>query len=402
MDRQKLVFQPAEILLPAGDLRRWSVIACDQFTSNGAYWRSVEEIVGDAPSARRLVLPEYYLGRCDEDAAARKIQQTMRAYLAQDVFRTLPDSLVYVERTLSDGAVRRGIVGMIDLEAYNYASGSGAPIRATESTVEDRLPPRIKVRREACLEMPHVLLFLNDPEDAAMREAKRLSGEMLYDFELMNGGGHLAGHRISGKPAWKLAELISAGDGTLRFAVGDGNHSLAAARNFWLEKRRGLSPEERTRHPARYALVELVNIHDPAVEFRPIHRVLFETDSEAWFREANKMLSDPNGYEIVLLRGDERLPVQVGGRSLGELIDRTERFCREYCARHGGEIDYIHGDDEAAALSAQPGCCGALLPQMDKADLFSSIELTGTLPRKSFSIGLGSEKRYYLECRKIE
>lgn len=402
MNSTKLVFRPADILLPAGDLRRWSVIACDQFTSNGEYWSAVEQFVGDAPSSLRLMMPEYYLGRCDESAAVQRIHQNMQQYLSQDVFRLIPDSLVFLERTISNGFTRRGLVGAMDLEAFDYAADSTAPVRATEYTIEDRLPPRVKVRSEACLEMPHIMLLINDPEDMVMQTAKRVCGETLYDFDLMGGGGHLRGYRVSGASARKLSELVSSGGNALRFAVGDGNHSLAAARNFWLEKRRGLPQELRATDPARFALVELVNIHDPAVAFRPIHRVLFHTDPERWFCEAESALSAPEGREIVFLRGKERHSVYAGGRSIGDLIDRTERFCRAYCDRHGGEIDYIHGDDETISLSACPGCCGVLLPQMEKEELFSSVELTGPLPRKSFSIGLGPDKRYYLECRKIK
>lgn len=395
-----LVFQPTELLLPTGDLHRWSVIACDQFTSDGAYWAEVERIVGDVPSSLRLMLPEYYLGRCDEAAAAERIRDTMISYLEQGVFRTYPDSLVYLERRLSGGTVRRGVVGMVDLEAFDYAPDSASPIRASEHTVEDRLPPRVKVRREAALEMPHTMLFLNDPQNSAMRMAEDAAGETLYDFDLMCGGGHIRARRITGDAAWTLAEQISGGDG-IRFAVGDGNHSLAAARNLWLENKTLLTAQQTT-DPARYALVELVNIHDPAVTFEPIHRVLFQTDPDAWFDAAISRLYDSAGREITLLAGDQWRPLRVKGRSIGELIDQTEHFCRWYCGQYGGVIDYIHGGEEAISISGGRGCCGVLLPQMEKSELFPSVESTGPFPKKSFSIGLASDKRYYLECRKIK
>lgn len=400
IQQSSLIFQPAEILLPAGNLRKWSVIACDQFTSDGEYWAEVERFVGDAPSALHLMLPEYYLGRSDEPERMARIQDTMREYLNSDIFRAYPNSLVYLERHLSSGSMRRGLVGVIDLEAFDYSDHTDAPIRASEHTVEDRLPPRVKVRREASLEMPHIMLFYNDPEDHLMELAAAYAGDTLYDFDLMGGGGHLLGKRIQGKDAWLLSEAIS-GNGGFRFAVGDGNHSLAAARNCWLEQKRNLSEPQWKNHPARFALVELVNIHDSGVSFEPIHRVLFQTDTAAWFTAAQEKLFDPRGRNITLLCGDERRVIRASGSAIGEVIDHVEQFCKWYCAEHGGRIDYIHGDDETKYLSQAKGCCGVLLPQMEKSELFQSVSDIGPFPKKSFSIGLGTDKRYYLECRKI-
>ena len=398
--QNSLIFQPAEILLPAGNLRKWSVIACDQFTSDGEYWTEVERFVGDAPSALRLMLPEYYLGCDDEPERMDRIQKTMRQYLDSDVFRVYPDSLVYLERQLSSGSTRRGLVGVIDLEAFDFSDYTNAPIRASEHTVEDRLPPRIQVRRDACIEMPHIMLFFDDPNDLVMNQAERASDELLYDFDLMGGGGHIRGHRIHGESAWRLAKTVSGDDG-FRFAVGDGNHSLAAARCCWLEQKREMT-EEPEYHPARFALVELVNIHDQGVSFEPIHRVLFQTDPMQWFHKAKEMLYNPNGREITLLCGTERCVMPVRGNAIGEVIDLAERYCKWYCSQYGGRIDYIHGDDEAQYLSQMDGCCGMLLPQMKKAELFQSVSKIGPFPKKSFSIGLGTDKRYYLECRKIK
>ena len=398
--QNSLIFQPAEILLPAGNLRKWSVIACDQFTSDGEYWTEVERFVGDAPSALRLMLPEYYLGCDDEPERMDRIQKTMRQYLDSDVFRVYPDSLVYLERQLSSGSTRRGLVGVIDLEAFDFSDHTNAPIRASEHTVEDRLPPRIQVRRDACIEMPHIMLFFDDPNDLVMNQAERASDELLYDFDLMGGGGHIRGHRIHGESAWRLAKTVSGDDG-FRFAVGDGNHSLAAARCCWLEQKREMT-EEPEYHPARFALVELVNIHDQGVSFEPIHRVLFQTDPMQWFHKAKEMLYNPNGREITLLCGTERCVMPVRGNAIGEVIDLAERYCKWYCSQYGGRIDYIHGDDEAQYLSQMDGCCGMLLPQMKKAELFQSVSKIGPFPKKSFSICLGTDKRYYLECRKIK
>lgn len=399
------IFLPADILLPADTgFHRWSVIACDQFTSDAEYWQEVERIVGDAPSTLRIMLPEYYLGHCDEAAATERIQQTMRRYLDEGRFQTLEQSFIYLERKLATGVTRRGIVGRIDLEAYDYRPGATTPIRATEGTVEERLPPRVRVRSRAMLEMPHIMLFLDDADDAVMQCAQTVAGASVYDFDLMGGGGHLQGWRISEDGARALTSMIAETTGVqkVQFAVGDGNHSLAAARNCWLEKKQRLTPEEAERDPARFALVELVNIHDPAISFAPIHRVLFETDAAHWFEEARRELFDPSGREITFLSGEKRCRLPAKGETIGALIGNVEQFCRDYLKRRGGEIDYIHGDDETIMLSAAPRSCGVLLPPIEKDELFTSIENSGPFPRKSFSIGLGPDKRYYLECRKIQ
>ncbi len=399
------VFLPADILLPANvDFHRWSVIACDQFTSDAEYWQEVERVVGDAPSTLRMILPEYYLGRCDETAATAKIQQTMRRYVDDGLFRTLEQSYVYLERRLVSGVVRRGLVGRIDLEAYDYRPNTDAPVRATEGTVEERLPPRVRVRSEALLEIPHIMLFLDDAADAVMQCAQNVAGAPVYDFELMGGGGHLLGRQISGAGAETLKRVVAevVGANAVEFAVGDGNHSLAAARNCWMEKKQYLTPEQAERDPARYALVELVNIHDPAITFAPIHRVLFGTDAACWLQEAEQQLYDPNGREITLLAGEKQCKLLAKGETIGTLIGNVEQFCRTYLERHGGEIDYIHGDDETVMLCSAPNSCGVLLPPIEKEELFASIANSGPFPRKSFSIGLGPDKRYYLECRKIQ
>ena len=385
---RNLFFTPTDILLPAHvDMRRWSVIACDQFTADAGYWQTVQDTVGDAPSTLRLMLPELYLGKCDEAAATREIQQTMHRYLDGGVFRTVPHSLVLVQRTLPGGAVRCGIVGALDLEAYDYAPDSVTPIRATEGTVASRLPARVRIRAAAALEMPHIMVFYSDPDDAIFRDALRVAG---MDADAL------------------AARLCATGVGTdsahpMRFAIADGNHSLAAARLCWLEKKQSLTPEQAAVDPARYALVELVNLHSPAVTFEPIHRVLFGTDASKWMQAAEAALAsaDGSGYAISLIAGSERRDILAKGASLGEAIAAIDTFCAAYLAESGGTVDYIHGDDEALELAAGDGCCGILMPRMDKAELFTSVLRSGPFPKKSFSIGLGADKRYYLECRKL-
>ena len=399
------IFQPADILLPADvDMMRWSVIACDQFTSDPQYWDRVTKTVGSAPSTLHLMLPEYYLGKCDETREVRRIHATMRAYLNDSRFQTLRHSFVYLERTLPDGKIRRGLIGQVDLESYDYSASSVSPIRATEGTVESRLPPRVAVRRNAALEMPHIMLFCSDPQDEIMRCACESAEHTVYDFDLMLGGGHLIGKQISGDSADALAQCISGKTGgeRLQFAVGDGNHSLAAARKFWLEKRQSLDDVQRVSDPARFALVELVNIYDPSIVFKPIHRVLLHTDSEYFVSAARNVLEDHDASRsITLLAAGETLRIPAKGASIGALIDTVESFCTDYISKYGGDIDYIHGDRETQELASSQGAAGILLPSFDKQELFSSVEQTGPFPKKSFSIGLGPDKRYYLECRAL-
>ena len=402
---EPLIFQPADILLPAdADMQRWSVIACDQFTSDRDYWDAVERTVGGCPSTLRMMLPEIDLGTCDEQKAAHQIQETMREYLTRGVFSVVPHALILLERTLTSGLIRRGLIGMMDLEAYDFSVSGCAPVRATEHTVSSRLPPRVKVRADAVLEMPHIMVFFRDSEDRVMTCADKLADHLLYDFDLMLGGGHVKGRRISGTDADALSELLQSvvENDSLQYAVGDGNHSLAAAKELWNQKKKHLSSSEQLTHPSRFALVELVNIHDPAITFEPIHRVLFDVPASAFVKEAKEALLDTNGEKsITLLAEGEQILLPVIGASLGQVIEHVDSFCRAFINRYGGTLDYIHGDAETKSLSGAHRCSGIMLPYLNKDELFSSVEKTGPFPKKSFSIGLGPDKRYYLECRKL-
>ncbi|MDO4750397.1 MAG: DUF1015 domain-containing protein, partial [Eubacteriales bacterium] len=327
-------------------------------------------------------------------------------------------SMVYVERKQSDGRVRRGLVGAIDLAAYDYSSASTSPVRATEGTVESRLPPRVAVRSLASLEMPHVMVLADDPEKLVIEALaeKKPSMEKLYDFDLMLGGGHLTGWLVSGKV---LEETIAALDELgspealkrrygdvqypMLFAMGDGNHSLATAKLCWERIRSTLSPAELETCPARYGLVELVNVHDEAIDFEPIHRVLFDTNADAFLEEAAHFWEahSGSGHTIGFTVGRESLHLDVSGFTIGQLIGAAEDFCQNFLNKHGGRIDYVHGTETAEELGRQPGCCAVLLPAMDKSELFPSVMRSGAFPRKSFSIGHAPDKRYYLECRRI-
>ena len=407
------IFKPADILLPTGDMHRWSVVACDQFTSEPEYWQQVRRIVGDAPSTLKLMLPEAELGTKDPETESVKINDEMQRYLDTGVFRTYPDSYIYLERRLKNGAVRRGIMGMFDLEAYDWTEGTHSPIRATEHTVEDRLPPRIRIRRNAPLEMPHIMIFMDDPDNIVFSSVTK--GEKVYDFELMQDGGSIAGWLVEdrerlARAAEKLAdhELLrrkyGSADNAIVFAMGDGNHSLAAAKRHWEEIKKELPESERESAPARYALAELVNIHDAAITFEPIHKVIFDTEPADFFTEAKEFFAGNagEGRRIELVTGEGMESLNISGLTIGQLIGKCEDFCKAYTERHGGYIDYIHGDCECVEMSQRFGCAGILLPRMEKAELFSSVMKSGPFPKKSFSIGHGNDKRYYLECRKIK
>ncbi len=373
-----MIFQRTDLLLPDDgiDPEKWSVIACDQHSSEPEYWDALDSWIGSAPSTLRLMLPEAYLGR-DAAVEAGRIHETMRSYLAGGVFREIPDSYIFVERTLASGTVRRGILGVVDLDAYDYAKGSVSLIRATEGTVEERLPPRVKIRSGAALEMPHIMVFIDDPENHVFGSVE--PGELLYDFELNCGGGHLRGQRICNAAADRVdsafetllreTEARYAGYAPALFAVGDGNHSLATAKKCG----------------DRFALVEIVNIRDTSITFEPIHRVLFGTDTGDFVRDF--------GSSIVRMPAEE---------NYAALIARTDAFCSSYLGSHGGHVDYIHNDDAAIAMGSREGCAAILLPAMEKSQLFDGIIKNGTFPKKSFSIGHASDKRYYMECRKLD
>ncbi len=369
----KDIFTPADILLPraGADMTRWAALACDQFSARLDYWEGMSEYVGQAPSALRLMLPEAYLHAADVQARKTAMCQAMDDYLVGDVFREIPDSYVYVERTLPNGKIRRGLVGKLDLEAYDWTPGSASPVRSTEATVPERLPTRVELRRRTALEMPHIVLFMDDPADGVLGAME--PGEALYDFDLYAGGGHIRGYRLTGPAAERVKAAIDALPGELVFAMGDGNHSLAAAKNRWEELKAAGAPMD---HPARYALAELENLRDEAVEFYPIHRVAFDTDEGGFVKE-------------------------LTGADTGELVAKADELARAYVAEHGGRIDYIHGDAEARSMGSRPDCCAWLLPALDKGELFPHILQHGNYPQKSFSVGETLDKRWYVECRRI-
>ena len=398
-------FLPADILLPKNvSYEKWSVIACDQFTSDAAYWERVAETAKDVPSAYHLVFPEIYL----EDNAPQRIQviaKNMKQYLADGVFEEYQQAFVYVERTLLDGSIRPGIVGLIDLEQYHYDPAKKPSIGATEQTVLERVPPRIAVRREAELEFPHVILFCNDAKDQVIAplQQKKQSLPALYDFALMEGGGRIRGWLVSDADARQLHQHIESylqsAEGSA-LLVADGNHSLVTAKCWYEELKQNNPGKDLSRHPARYALVELENILDPSVVFEPIHRVIFDTDADALLKDL-QALSAEDGTVLEWIAGDNRGQIKIhvpkGQLPVAVLQDFLDQWLKE----HSGKIDYIHDAEAVEQFAGQQNAFGILLPVFDKAELFAFGASGKILPRKTFSLGHGREKRYYLEGRKI-
>ena len=411
-----LGFYPADILLPKdADMTKWAVVACDQFTSQPEYWQAVEETVGDAPSTLRLILPEAKLNEPDVDEHIAGINAAMQDYLDRGIFRTLADSLIYIERVQSDGKVRHGLIGMVDLDQYDFTPGSGALIRATEGTVLSRIPPRVRVRQDAPIELPHVMLLIDDPDRTVIEPMTAQSGSM------EKGGGHLTGWKLTEKQIDAAADALTAlcsgeemekkygmkGAAPLLFAVGDGNHSLATAKQCY-ENLKKVTPEsEWANLPARYALVEVVNNHDDALQFEPIHRVLFGVEPEAVLQAFLDFYPGAHegqgpGHTIAYTYAGHTGFVTVPEPKVQLAVGTLQAFIDEYLKTHGGEVDYIHGDDVTDQLGAKPGNIGFKLPAMGKEQLFKTVMADGVLPRKTFSMGHAQDKRYYVEARKIK
>ena len=400
MDFKKLGFMPADILIPKKDFESWSVVACDQYTSEGEYWEEVEKITYGKKSTLNLVFPEIYLNG-DKNARIEKINMTMKQYIDEDTFDILENSFVYVERTLESGNIRKGLVGVIDLEMYDYSENATAPIRATEKTVIERIPPRVEIRKGASLELPHVMLLMNDETDAVIKSAENSKGEKLYDFDLMMNGGRIKGYKISpSKEIFDaLSNLWSKGSNAV-YVVGDGNHSLATAKECWNMIKTALTDEEKENHRARYALVELNNVHSPAIEFEPIHRVVFNCDSADLLKKLSELQGNCS-HTITYVTKEKKEQITFNS-PFSLTVAALQDFLDKYVKENNLEIDYIHGIDSTCKVACNGNNLGFILPDVDKSGLFSGVAKDGSLPRKTFSIGHAFEKRYYLEARKIK
>lgn len=412
----------ANILLPKNaDMEKWAVIACDQYTSEPEYWNKVERIVGDEPSTLKITLPEIYLEQDGVEKRIDNINNEMDKLKKEGFFKVLENSLVYLERTQHDGKVRKGIVGMVDLEDYSYEKGSQTLIRATEGTVLERIPPRVKVRQNASLELPHVMLLIDDEKKEIIEglTSKVTNKDVIYDFDLMQNGGHIKGYKVPDElveGVFSKIENLAKKDvfeekynvkdkGVLLFSVGDGNHSLATAKACYENLKKVLPKEEYENHPARYALVEIVNLHSEALEFEPIHRVVFNVNPEKMIEELKKyydISEEPEGQRIEYVYNKENRVVYIKNPKSNLAVGSLQMFIDEYIKENGGKVDYIHGDEVTRKLGSEDGNIGFLLPNMKKTDLFKTVILDGALPRKTFSMGHSYDKRYYLEARDIK
>jgi len=428
--------QIPQIYLPkAGiDLKKWAVIACDQFTSEPEYWKEVEQIVGNAPSTLNLTFPEVNLEKPGGEERIKNVQSTMRRYLDEGILQPR-EGLIYVERTVR-GKTRKGVVLCLDLERYDYNKGSSSLIRATEGTIVDRLPPRMKIRQGAAIELPHILVLIDDPQYTVIEPLSKAksSFEKLYDFDLMLDSGHLTGYAVNAEFENRVVEAlrglaspetfaakygISKDAPVLLFAMGDGNHSLATAKAIWEQAKSQVGMD----HPSRYALVEIENVHDEGLEFEPIHRVLFNVKKDL-FAELKQTFgehftySDTANADDMIQRvdsargGKQAIGLVGGGKKFGVIeithassnlaVGTLQSFLDAFLKDGGAEkIDYVHGEDVVERLALQPGNVGFYLAGMQKSELFRTVILDGALPRKTFSMGDAREKRFYLEARKI-
>lgn len=415
-------FKRGNILLPKNtDMTKWSVVACDQYTSEPEYWNDVEKIVGDAPSTLKLTLPEIYLE--DENVSERiaKINSNMKALLDEDFFNEYKDSMIYLERTQSDGKIREGLIGVVDLEAYSYEKGAETPIRATEKTVIERIPPRVKIRENAPLELPHIMILIDDDKKQIIENLKNKVSEddIVYDFDLMKNGGHVKGYLLNEETMDEvdkgLKELADKevfakkydvnNKEVLLFAMGDGNHSLATAKACYEKLKETMSEEEYLNNPARYALVELVNLHSPALEFEAINRVIFNTEPEKLLnslKEYYQINKDGNGQKIEVITNDVDEKWYIENPKSNIAVGSIQIFLDEYLKNNEGKIDYIHGEETTKNLAKQSDNVGFIFEAMPKNELFKTVILDGSLPRKTFSMGHSYDKRYYLESRKIK
>ncbi len=423
-----MTFQRADILLPnfskdSEKMKRWSVVACDQYTSEPEYWQAVSEFVGEGPSTLRLTIPEIYLNDADIEERIKKTNAAMAQYIQDGIFTEYKNSYIFVERKLANGVTRLGIVGAVDLEDYDYAKDSQTKIRATEGTVISRIPPRLKVRQDAPVELPHIMLLIDDKERSIIELNQDMTAEFekLYDFDMMQNSGHITGYKMSEKASELLDEKLAALDNlaafnkkydvnkasALIYAMGDGNHSLATAKAYYENLKKEIGVEAAQNSPARYALCELVNLHDVSLEFEAIHRVVFDVDGAAFLKafEAAYNISyaeKAEGQSFVFVFDGEEKKVTVTNPKEYLTVATVQKFMDAYLEEHGGEVDYIHGEDVVRKLCENKNNFGIILEAMDKSDLYKSVILDGALPRKTFSMGEACDKRFYTEARKIK
>jgi len=421
-----MTFKRADILLPAfsGDaekMKKWSVVACDQYTSEPEYWQEAESIIGESESTLRLTVPEIYLNDEDIDARIKRTNAAMADYMEKEIFTEYKNSYIFVERTLANGAKRLGIVGMVDLEDYDYSVGSESKIRATEGTVVERIPPRLKVREAALIELPHIMMLIDDETaDIVESNAEKCSEfKKVYDFDMMQASGHITGYVMSDEAANEVDRKLAALDNLdafnkkygvneespLIFAMGDGNHSLATAKANYENLKKEIG-EDAKNSLARYALCELVNLHDKSLVFEAIHRVVFGASGEGFIKaleaKYDVCFNGGEGQTFTFVYAGEEKKITVKNPDEYLTVATVQKVIDAYIKEVGGEVDYIHGEDVVRKLSEDTKNFGIILETMDKKDLYKSVILDGALPRKTFSMGEACDKRFYTEARKIK
>lgn len=414
-------FKPADILVPkkSVNMTKWSVIACDQYTSEPEYWEETRKITAQEYSTLNLILPEIFLEDKNVEEKIKNIHNNMDKYLNSDIFDEYKNSMIYVERIQSNGILRAGIIGMIDLEEYDFSSGSASQVRATEATVIERIPPRIKVRDGAPLELPHIMILIDDENNTVIEPLSNIKSEMkkLYDFELMQNGGKISGYLIDQNKCSDITASLDKLGNTdkfyqkygckdiLLYAMGDGNHSLATAKEFYEQLKRNNPGKDFSNHPARYALAEIVNLHSPALQFEAIHRIITDTDTDMLIKAMNKELeiSEEQSEQsfIYIVNGKEHT-AYIHNQTSNLTVGSLQKFLDGYLTKKSGKIDYIHGKETVQKLASQKNSIGFILPDMSKSQLFPTVIKDGALPRKTFSMGHAQDKRYYIECRKIK
>lgn len=401
--------KPFDILLPdVAEPEKFAVVSCDQFTSQRDYWEKLAAEVGDAPSALKLIFPEVYLEDGDAKERIAAINATMQSYLDGGVFRTLKDSFVLVKRETAYGNTRLGIVAPVDLEEYSYVHPTEATIRATEGVVANRIPPRLAIRENAPIELPHVMLLIDDRDKSIIEPYYKKRGELekLYDFDLNMNGGHLTGWRLDAHEVMAKLDVyekkvrgLYGVDTDFVFAVGDGNHSLATAQAHWKNVRKGLSAEERENHPARFALVEIENLHCDGIVFEPIHRFVFGVDDADFVLYMSTVLKGESRLKMFTTNMEYSIAVNANNT---EAIAEVQDAIDAYVSSHpGASVDYIHGLENLHSVADSSDGVAVQMPCIEKAELFGYVAEHGNLCRKAFSMGEAEEKRYYFEAKKI-
>ncbi len=406
MADKKIVFAP-HILLPkqGTDMRAYSVIACDQFTSQIEYWNDLRDMVGNKLSTFHMIYPEAYLKNTNQEQYIKTINQNISDYLDKNLLVDMGECFVLVERTTDYGVRRLGLVISIDLEEYSYKRGVSCSIKASEATIEDRIFPRLKIRKDAPIELPHTLVLFDDPEKSIIEPlyAKRNELKCVYDFDLNQNGGHIRGYLVKDvEPIIKqFHNLYKKNNDGLMFIVGDGNHSLATAKAHWEEIKKNLSNEQLEKHPARYALVEANNIFDEGINFEPIHRLLFNCGSD-FIEGLKKLCKGTSDVSYAYTSKTGKIALKTP-KNAAKTYQNIQKYIDEYIAKHPEtKVDYIH--DESSLIDVankNENSVAIVMPALGKNDIFEFISEDMVLPRKSFSMGHASEKRYYLEAKRI-